>query len=84
MFKNQRMDIERSLDIVMTVFPLPVTLWMVFVGNPVSALGTVSCSAIALMRLISIRVQQWTNQHQWLFLGILTLILIPTVVDAMP
>jgi hypothetical protein len=78
------MDLERTADIVMTGLPLPVALWMVFAGNVVSALGLLSFSAIALIRLASTGVRQWTNQHQWLFLGMLLLIFIPTMLDAMP
>lgn len=78
------MDLERTADIVMTGLPLPVVLSMVFAGNVVSALGLLSFSAIALIRLTSTGVRQWTNQHQWLFLGMLLLIYLPTMLDAMP
>jgi hypothetical protein len=78
------MDLERTADIVMTGLPLPVALWMVIAGNVVSALGLLCFSAIALLRLTSTGVRQWTNQHQWLFLGMLLLIFLPTMLDAMP
>jgi len=77
------MDLERTADIVMTVLPLPVALWMVFAGNVVSSVGLLSFSAIALIRLTSTGVRQWTDQHQWLFLGMLILIFLPTMLDAM-
>ncbi len=61
------MDFERTADIIMIVFPLPVALWMGLAGNTVSVLGLLSFSLIALLRYNSTSVRQWTNQHQWLF-----------------
>jgi len=68
----------------MTVLPLPVALWMALDGNVVSALGLFSFGAVAFVRLTSAGVRRWTDKHQWLFLGMLILILLPTILDAMP
>jgi len=84
MLKVESMDFERTADLVMTVLPLPVALWMGLTGNLVSVLGFLSFSTIALLRRRSTRVRQWTNQHQWLFLAILTPIAVATTLDAMP
>jgi hypothetical protein len=84
MLKVESMDFERTADLVMTVLPLPVALWMGLTGNLVSVLGLLSFSTIALLRRRSTRVRQWTNQHQWLFLAILTPIAVATTLDAMP
>ena len=84
MLKVESMDFERTADLVMTVLPLPVALWMGLTGNLVSMLGLLSFSTIALLRRRSTRVRQWTNQHQWLFLAILTPIAVATTLDAMP
>ena len=84
MLEVESMDSERTADRVMTVLPLPVTLWMGLTGNLVSMLGLLSFSLIALLRRRSTRVRQWTNQHQWLFLAILTPIVVATTLDAMP
>jgi len=83
MIKVESMDLERTADLVMTVLPLPVALWMGLTGNLVSVLGLLSFSTIALLRRRSTRVRQWTNQHQWLFLTILTPIAVATTLDAM-
>jgi hypothetical protein len=77
------MDFERTADRVMTVLPLPVALWMGLAGNLVGMLGLLSFSSIALLRRRSTRVRQWTNQHRWLFLAILTPIAVATILDAM-
>jgi hypothetical protein len=79
----ESMDFERTADRVMTVLPLPVALWMGLTGNLVSMLGLLSFSSIALLRRRSTRLRQWTNQHQWLFLAILTPIAVATTLDAM-
>jgi len=84
MLKVESMDFERTADLAMTVLPLPVALWMGLTGNLVSVLGFLSFSTIALLRRRSTRVRQWTNQHQWLFLAILTPIAVATTLDAMP
>jgi hypothetical protein len=78
------MDFESTADRVMTVLPFPVALWMGLTGNLVSMLGLLSFSSIALLRRRSTRVRNWTNQHQWLFLAILTPIGVATTLDAMP
>lgn len=84
MLEVESMDFERTADRVMTVLPLPVALWMGLTGNLVSMLGLLSFSSIALLRRRSTRIRQWTNQHQWLFLAILTPITVATTLDAMP
>lgn len=84
MSKVESMNVERTADLVMTVLPLPVALWMGLAGNPVSVLGLLSFSAIALLRHRSTRVRQWTDQHQWLFLAILIPIAVAATLGAMP
>ena len=84
MTEVESMDFERTVDIIMTVFPLPVALWMGLAGNPVSVLGLLSFSSIAFLRYSSPRVRQWTDQHQWMFLMILIPITVATTIAAMP
>ncbi|WP_226005097.1 hypothetical protein [Natrinema salinisoli] len=75
---------ERSADIVTAVLLLPVALWMGIAGNPISAIGLLLLSTIAVLRLTSTGVRKWTNEHRWAFLAILIPIGLFIMIGAMP
>lgn len=77
------MSVETILDLTTILLLAPFALLMAVVGNYISAVGILTFSTIALLRLTSASVQNWTNEHQWRFLVILVAITVPVMLDAM-
>ena len=71
-------------DVGVAISSLAVGVWMFIDGNTLTSISLSVFGATAVLRLQSHRVREWTDKHTWLFLMLLTLLVLLAVAGVYP
>ncbi|SEK45767.1 hypothetical protein [Haloferax larsenii] len=63
---------------------LAVAVWMFIDGNTLTSISLSTFGVIAVLRLQSHGVREWTDEHTWLFFALLTLLALLAVAGVYP
>ncbi|WP_396610309.1 hypothetical protein ACH9L7_08600 [Haloferax sp. S1W] len=74
----------KTSDSVVAIGTLAVSVWMFIDGNTLTSISLSLFSAIAVLRLQSHGVREWTDEHTWLFLVLLTLLSLLAIAGVYP
>nr|WP_152417690.1 hypothetical protein [Haloferax larsenii] len=63
---------------------LVVAVWMFIDGNTLTSISLSTFGAVAVLRLQSHGVREWTDEHAWLFFALLTLLALLAIAGVYP